>query len=235
MARFEALVRRYVGGPARRAARGGAPARSRRLGAAAPWQRARCRLLRSSVHEVARELIGCELLGRGRRRNDRRDRELRARRPGVPRLRRPDAPYRDPVRAARPRLRLPVVRHPQPSERGLRARGECRGGADPRAGADRGLEAMRRRRERDERASSARAPASSPRRWASGSTDNGKRLDRAPFELRARGGLARSVVTGPRIGITKATELPWRFCAAGSRFLSQPSAVAGRAAATNRR
>ena len=38
------------------------------------------------------------------------------------------------------------------------------------------------------------------------------------------------MVTGPRIGITKATELPWRFCAAGSRFLSQPSAVAGRAA-----
>ena len=45
-----------------------------------------------------------------------------------------------------------------------------------------------------------------------------------PFELRARRRDLRGVevVTGPRIGITKATELPWRFCAAGSEYLSQP-------------
>jgi DNA-3-methyladenine glycosylase len=29
------------------------------------------------------------------------------------------------------------------------------------------------------------------------------------------------VTAGPRVGITKAIELPWRFCAAGSRFLSR--------------
>ncbi len=39
------------------------------------------------------------------------------------------------------------------------------------------------------------------------------------------------IVPGPRIGITKAVELPWRFCAAGSKFVSRraPAAIAGAA------
>ena len=33
---------------------------------------------------------------------------------------------------------------------------------------------------------------------------------------------APEIVTGPRVGITKAVEHPWRFCAASSRFVSRP-------------
>jgi DNA-3-methyladenine glycosylase len=35
-------------------------------------------------------------------------------------------------------------------------------------------------------------------------------------------GDALPYVSGPRIGITKAAELPWRFCALGSRDVSRP-------------
>lgn len=49
---------------------------------------------------------------------------------------------------------------------------------------------------------------------------NGLRLDRAPFEVRAAEGEPQ-VVTGPRIGISKAADVPWRFGLAGSRYWSK--------------
>jgi DNA-3-methyladenine glycosylase len=50
---------------------------------------------------------------------------------------------------------------------------------------------------------------------------NGMALDRPPFALFARADEVE-VITGPRIGITKAVEKPWRYGLKGSRFLSKP-------------
>ena len=53
---------------------------------------------------------------------------------------------------------------------------------------------------------------------------NGADLFQPPFELGEPAGewATVDVVTGPRIGITKAAELPWRYCVGGSRFVSRP-------------
>ena len=50
---------------------------------------------------------------------------------------------------------------------------------------------------------------------------NGLVLDAPPFALFARSDKVE-VIAGPRIGITKAVEKPWRYGLKGSRFLSKP-------------
>jgi DNA-3-methyladenine glycosylase len=49
---------------------------------------------------------------------------------------------------------------------------------------------------------------------------DGLTIDAAPFRFRLADS-PRPVVIGPRIGITKAADLPWRFGIAGSAFLSK--------------
>jgi DNA-3-methyladenine glycosylase len=53
---------------------------------------------------------------------------------------------------------------------------------------------------------------------------NGSDLVRGPItiELAPAGWPPIELIAGPRVGITKAAELPWRFCAAGSRYVSRP-------------
>jgi DNA-3-methyladenine glycosylase len=52
---------------------------------------------------------------------------------------------------------------------------------------------------------------------------DGADLTREPFAIWPRGAdWAGEIVTGPRVGITKAIERPWRFCLAGSPYVSRP-------------
>jgi DNA-3-methyladenine glycosylase len=84
-----------------------------------------------------------------------------------------------------------------------------------------GLDEMRRRRGLHE----ARLLCAGPGRvcQALGITraHNGLPLDAAPFVLRRRSRTVE-IAVGPRIGITKAVDHPWRYGVAGSRFLSKP-------------
>jgi DNA-3-methyladenine glycosylase len=84
-----------------------------------------------------------------------------------------------------------------------------------------GLAAMRRRRRLSEERLLCAGPGRLCQALGITGADNGLALDAAPFALFARAG-AVEVVTGPRIGLTKAADKPWRYGLKGSRFLSKP-------------
>ena len=85
----------------------------------------------------------------------------------------------------------------------------------------RGLEAMRVRRGLDDSRLLCSGPGRLCQALAVTREHDGLQLDRPPFELLP--GEPVAVASGPRIGITRAAELPWRYVEAGSRFLSRAS------------
>jgi DNA-3-methyladenine glycosylase len=83
-----------------------------------------------------------------------------------------------------------------------------------------GIERMRERRGRSEPRDLCSGPGKLCQALAVTRAHDGLALDAAPFALAP--GPAAGIVEGPRIGISKAADLPWRFGEAGSRFLSKP-------------
>jgi DNA-3-methyladenine glycosylase len=91
-----------------------------------------------------------------------------------------------------------------------------------------GVEAMRRRRGGRPDSELCSGPGKLTEALGVRLADNGASLGAAPFAVLAPEAEWRGVevTTGPRIGISKATENPWRFCAAGNRFVSRPRPAA---------
>ena len=84
-----------------------------------------------------------------------------------------------------------------------------------------GLDAMRQRRGLEDPRLLCSGPGRVGEALAITHDLNGRRLDQSPFEIHAADA-DDGIVAGPRIGISRAMEVHWRFGLAGSRFLSRP-------------
>jgi DNA-3-methyladenine glycosylase len=84
-----------------------------------------------------------------------------------------------------------------------------------------GLEEMRRRRGLEDDRLLCAGPGRLCQALAITREHDGLPLDRPPFRLEPRTE-PPEIARGPRIGITRAADLPWRYGLAGSRFLSRP-------------
>lgn len=84
-----------------------------------------------------------------------------------------------------------------------------------------GIDAMRARRGVDDERILAAGPGRLTQALGISISHDGAHLDRHPFDLRSPE-RAAEIVTSLRIGITRATDRPWRYTLAGSRFVSRP-------------
>jgi DNA-3-methyladenine glycosylase len=89
----------------------------------------------------------------------------------------------------------------------------------------RGIERMRERRGVDRVERLCSGPGKLTQALGIALRHNGCDLARGPVRISARPAARGEVqiAVSTRIGITKALELPWRFCAAGSRYVSRRS------------
>jgi DNA-3-methyladenine glycosylase len=90
-----------------------------------------------------------------------------------------------------------------------------------------GIELMRERRGLEPLRSLCSGPGKLTQALGIGLRHNGVDLDHGAVRIAGRLPAWRDVQVSvdTRIGITKAVELPWRFCASGSRYLSRPVRV----------
>jgi DNA-3-methyladenine glycosylase len=84
-----------------------------------------------------------------------------------------------------------------------------------------GLPTMRRRRKLTDERLLCAGPGRVCEALGITGAHNGLALDKLPFTLLARAEEV-AIAIGPRIGISKAVDLPWRYGLQGSRFLSKP-------------
>jgi DNA-3-methyladenine glycosylase len=84
-----------------------------------------------------------------------------------------------------------------------------------------GLDTMRERRGLDDERLLCAGPGRVCQALGVTREHDGLRIDAPPFELVAPPRRV-PVVSGPRIGISKAVDVPWRFGLRGSRFVSRP-------------
>jgi DNA-3-methyladenine glycosylase len=87
-----------------------------------------------------------------------------------------------------------------------------------------GLERMRKRRGLEAERTLCSGPGKLTQALGVDLDLNTAKLTEKPFEICQRPDDWEAEVVGvaPRIGITRAIELPWRFCEVGSRYLSRP-------------
>jgi DNA-3-methyladenine glycosylase len=85
----------------------------------------------------------------------------------------------------------------------------------------RGLRTMKRRRGLDDERLLCAGPGRLCQALGITRAQDGLQLDRPPFRIESRR-TRPEIARGTRIGITRATNLPWRYGLAGSRYLSRP-------------
>jgi DNA-3-methyladenine glycosylase len=87
-----------------------------------------------------------------------------------------------------------------------------------------GIDEMQRRRGREDLRDLCSGPGKLTEALGIGLDMDRAPLDEPPFDVRTPDDelVGVEVGRGPRVGITRGAELPWRFCARDSRYLSRP-------------